>query len=187
MNATKCVFLMLAIIFILGCEQNPKSTNEDFPEYFNKDLQETYLNDLKYSNIQQYKDGSISCTVTLTKKYYVEVLFKNELEIPVPIGKSLLLIDTLSGKKNSFMWTPFRIFQDGQTVRYIGKIANVRNLESGNYVIIPPKEIYTANIDLEKFYDLSNSGHYTLKYKAYDNVLKSELMKIESNTITFEK
>ena len=63
------------------------------------------------------------------------------------------------------MWTPFRIYRDGKVVRYIGKIANDRNSKISHYVIIPPKETYTANINLEDYYDLSELGHYTLKYK----------------------
>jgi hypothetical protein len=192
MDTNRYIFLLLAFILMLGCEKKSNPVNEDFPEYFKENIQETYLNDLKDLDVQEYKEGSISCTVNLTTEYHVEVLFKNELEIPIPVGKSLLLIDTLSGKKNTFMWTPFRIFRDGEPVQYIGKIANVRNLEHSNIVIMPPQETYTANINLEDYYDLSGLGNYTLKYKAFNSscfsvIGKNGLLKIESNTIEFEK
>ena len=174
------VFLMLAFFSVSGCEQEP--------EYFNKDIQEEYFKALQNKNIQ-YEKNCISCTVELTKKHQIEILFKNESDHPVPVKKSILLIDRYSGKKNEFRWAPFIVSCDDELVKYIGKLAYGKPLTIEDYIFLPPKETYIAKINLAKYYDLSKSGTYSVKYKGYNGLGFFDikvLMKIESNTIEFK-
>ncbi len=174
------------MLSVFGCDSDPDSV------YLSENNQKLYLTEFQnIKNNIEFKNDYISCVVKLTKNYHIEILFRNESDYPLPVKKSILLIDRISGKKNMFMGTPFRITCEGEPVQYIGKLAFGKPYTIEDFIILPSKEKYIANINLEDYYDLSNPGTYTLKYKSYyglhDNFDIESLIRIESNKIEFEK
>lgn len=145
-----------------------------------------------------YQDGCISCSLQVEKNSLsntiVKVIFRNETDFTIPIEKRHLFID-LNGKQPSLENPTIEVFLNGEDVTfdiYEGKMVKRKaSVYPQDFHLIQKHESYEVTINLNKFYDLSKKGKYSVKYYAF-NCIDFDLdepccFSIESPNVIFEK
>ena len=68
----------------------------------------------------------------------------------------------------------FSVTRDGQAVAYIGALYKRPAPTAADYIILKPGKSFTRTIDLGAYYDLSESGNYSIQYNVASWNLHSE-------------
>lgn len=59
----------------------------------------------------------------------------------------------------------FEVRRDGQPVEYLGRMVKRGTPAEGDFISIPPGGRVNVIIDLARYYDMSEPGHYSVSYK----------------------
>lgn len=144
-------------------------------------------------------NGCVECIIRAgridksSNDIYAIVVFINKNNFSVPIEKWNVFIN-IEGKRNTIESNAlFEMMLGEDEVQYIGTTLKRKPfMEPSDFYVLKPGEVFAATINLSRYYDISKSGIYTLKYRTYNGARKPEdgtlirLFTIESEPITFE-
>ncbi len=182
------IVLTVFSTFIFGCKKGK-------PQKIDRDVSMDFADIKKDPNV--YYNGCVSCVLTLEKRgllknnIFMKVQYRNNTGYPIPVENRHMFV-SMKNEPNVMEWSAFEVQREGEEVSYRGvSIDRMPSEFPHDYYILPPSGEYTAVIKLNKYYDISRNGKYSIKYLAFNalnNILEEpHYYVIESDTLEFEK
>jgi len=141
---------------------------------------------LSVNEIPKYiRDMDLNCQLTVRKigeDSVAEIKFTNHSGQIVFMEKRHLLMN------HNMEWAAFEVVRDGVKIPYRGRTIKRGLPKWYDFYKLLPDTSFTSSVRIRDFYDISASGQYIIKYRAFNSSMpmKSVFFEIESNIVKFK-
>jgi len=131
------------------------------------------------------RDMDVNCQLTVRKigeDSVAEITFTNHSGQIVFMEKRHLFMN------HKMEWAAFEVMRDGVKIPYRGRTITRGPPNRYDFYKLLPDTSFTSSVRIRDFYDISTSGQYTIKYKAFNSSrpMRNVSFVIESNIVKFK-